>query len=193
LVAGEKGPCRPTHTVPADELEETVWTAIKDLLQDPDLITKEYERRLAENGTPDATEEERHRIDIEVRKLKKQEDRLLDAYQAGMIEMDVLKERMGTIRAQKKSLEDRRQALENQERQNLRLRDAMAALEKFREEVGGSLDSLDFEGRQKILRTVLDQVVVDGNSLQIKAVISPDQGPGNGHGSVNLHPRCLFP
>jgi len=170
-------------------LEETVWTAVKDLLQDPDLITREYERRLAENGTPDATEEERHRIDIEVRKLKKQEGRLLDAYQAGMIEMDALKERMGTIRAQKKALEDRRQALENQERQNLRLRDALAALERFREEVGGSLDSLDFEGRQKILRTVLDQVVVDGNSLQIKAVISPDQGPGNGHGSVNLHPQ----
>jgi len=105
--------------------------------------------------------------------------------------MDVVKERMGTIRAQKKSLEDRRQALENQERQNLRLRDALAALERFREQVGGSLDSLDFEGRQKILRTVLDQVVVDGNSLQIKAVISPDQGPGNGHGNVNLRPRCF--
>jgi len=89
---------------------------VKDLLQDPDLITRKYERRLAENGTPDATEEERHRIDAETRKLKKQEDRLLDAYQAGMMEMDVVKERMGTIRAQKKALEDRCQALENQER-----------------------------------------------------------------------------
>ncbi|MDA8337006.1 MAG: recombinase family protein, partial [Peptococcaceae bacterium] len=187
ILAGDKPTCHGP-TVKADEAESVVWEAVSDLLRNPEVLHKEYERRLAENGTPGATDEEQRRMDAEVRKLKKQEDRLLDAYQAGMIEMDVLKERMGTIKAQKKALEDRRQALENQQRQNLRIQDALAALENFREEVGGSLDSLDFQGRQKVLRTVLDQVVVDGNSLQIKAIIPPEVGPGNGHSNGILRP-----
>jgi hypothetical protein len=111
-----------------------------------------------------------------------------------MIELDALKERMTLLRAQKKALEERRQVLEGQYRQQMRMKDALAAVESFCAEVGAGLESLDFEGRQKVLRLVLDQVVVEGNTLRIEAVIPTDSNPGSGNGGrfVDLCPPCLI-
>jgi site-specific DNA recombinase len=190
IYVGNQETCQGVK-VKADEAEALVWEAVADLLRNPELVKSEYERRLAVNGMPDATEDEQHRLDAEVRKLKRQEDRLLDAYLGEMIDKNTYKERADILKAQKKALEDRRQSLDVQKQQSIRIQDALAALENFRQEVGGSLDTLDFEGRQKVLRTVLDEVVVDGNSLQIKAIIPPGDGPGNGHNNGILRPLHL--
>src|SRR4051812_6092482 len=106
-------PC-PRRPVKADELEAAVWKHVEQLLNDPETLLNQFEALAAQADAQKATEgEEEHHAESQVRRLDREEQRLLDAYQAEVIDLAELKDRRQRISA-------RRQAMAAQHEQQAR-------------------------------------------------------------------------
>src|SRR5262249_44471039 len=108
-------PC-PQSRAKADELDAAVWGHVKGLLKDPATLLEQFEafaREASEHQTKGRTEEQK--AEAQLRRLDREEQRLLDAYQAEAIDLTELKER-------RQQIAGRRQALTAQREQQARFR-----------------------------------------------------------------------
>jgi len=155
-----------------------VWDAITEALQDPALLAQEYQRRLSEVDTQDSMETERKQIETALKRLKTQEDRLIDAYKNEVLELPRFKQEMDKLRSRRQALEGQQQDIERQRREQVQAQDALARLGTFCHRVSQGLDGLTFDEKQKLLRLLEDRIVVDGQKVRIEGVI-----PISGHQS----------
>jgi site-specific DNA recombinase len=87
----------------AHELEESVWEHIKGLLRDPERLLAKFEEfacSASDNSEEDAAEQKK--FDGHLKRLFREESRLIDAYQVGIIE---LQERRAKIAQRRKTLQ----------------------------------------------------------------------------------------
>ena len=152
-----------------------MWEAVADALQSPDILVQEYQRRRSQNERAGGLETKEKQVDLALRRVKNQEDRLIDAYKNEAIELARLKEEMGKLKARRESLQKERRELQRLRQEQVRGEDALVRLEAFCERVSQGLENLSFEERQKLLRLLVDRIVVDGQQVRIEAVI-PLQG-----------------
>ena len=105
----------PRRAVKAEELEAAVWDHIKQLLNDPATLLAQFEAlaRQADEATADSRAAEQ-KWEARLRQLDREEQRLLDAYQAEALDVAELKERRAQIAG-------RRQVLTSQHEQQARL------------------------------------------------------------------------
>jgi len=107
-----KGPVCTNRPIRQDALDEFVWNEIIRLLDDPTLVQGEIDRRqqAARNADPlRKREEELHR---EQARLEKFSDRLISAYQEGLVTLPQLRHRMPGLRKQAQAVESELQSLE---------------------------------------------------------------------------------
>jgi site-specific DNA recombinase len=81
-----------------DLLDEVVWTEIVRLLEDPQLIQNELDRRLAAAREADPSKRREQALRRDLARIRKSIDRLLTAYQEGLLSLDELRERMPNLR-----------------------------------------------------------------------------------------------
>jgi hypothetical protein len=119
------------------------------------------------------------RTEVQLRRLDREEQRLVDAYQAGAIELTELKDRRAQTAA-------RRQALLAGREQQARLRAEREAagrvyadLTAFCARLRTRLDGASAEERQKVLQLVVERVIVGADALEVRHVI-PLRPPGPG-------------
>jgi hypothetical protein len=162
----------PRRCVRADELEAAVWQHVKGLLEDPAALLAQFEAFVREadaQKTSDRAEEQKW--EGQLRRLDREEQRLVDAYQAEVIDLAELKER-------REQIATRRQALAGQREQLARLRDRRRAaqevwadLRSFCERVRGRLEGATLAERQQLLQLLIERVIVGEDTLEIRHVI----------------------
>ena len=79
--------------VRADELDEAVWQEVLALLENPELIHNEINRRIAAGNDSIAARRRTDTLHGEVARIATRLRRLLDAYQEEVITLDELRER----------------------------------------------------------------------------------------------------
>jgi hypothetical protein len=86
-----------------------------------------------------------------------------------------------------KELDRRRRSIAEQHQTLTEQRDALAKDNRLRQRIGAfaeraiaALDGLDFDQRQQLLRTVVEEVRVTGWKVDIRLRIPLDEGPGHG-------------
>ncbi|MCH8088271.1 MAG: hypothetical protein IIC81_10570 [Chloroflexi bacterium] len=84
---------------------------------------------------------------------------------------------MGKLKARREALERERRQLERLHQEQVRGEDALVRLEAFCKRVSQGLENLSFEERQKLLRLVVDRIVVDGQHVRIEGVIPQGHTP----------------
>ena len=162
-----------------DYLDVLVWEKVLELLQDPMLIRAEIERRLEAIRNASPTKRRQEGLRKESARLQNSIGRLLDAYQEDLIALEELRRRMPELRKRQQAVEAQRQALEEQVTDSqgyLRLADT---LEEFLGRLRDQAETLDVTERQKILRLVVKEVLVDEDTITIKHAI-PITGPSRG-------------
>jgi site-specific DNA recombinase len=97
-----------------DLLDEVVWTEVVRLLENPQLIQSELERRLAAAREADPTKRHEEALRRELVRIHKSIDRLLTAYQEGLLALDELRERMPNLRRREQADNAQLQAIANQ-------------------------------------------------------------------------------
>ena len=164
-----------------DSLDEFVWREIIRLLDDPSLIRSEIQRRMeaAQHSDPLRRREadlRRKRV-----RLENSSERLVSAYQEGLLTLAQLRQRMPSIRKQRQAVESELHSLEMaaaDQSQYLRLTETLG---EFRVQLRARADTLDVAERQKILRLLVKEVLVGGETITIRHSIPiPQSGPRSG-------------
>lgn len=154
-----------------DELDALVWDAIVTWIQSPSMLTKEIEAwRASRAGAAHATRD-RVRLEGTARQLALQIERLIDAYQRGALSVDELKARREHLEAARAAAHDRLEQLAGAELDRARLDRLGDDLETFAATLRTGLDRLDFQGRQRLVRLLVERVVVTGDHVAIEHAI----------------------
>ena len=109
-----RGPACSCRPIRQDYLDDLVWQEVLRLLRTPQLIQAELERRRTESLNSSAVQQRQEQVSRELTRLGQQMDKLLDAYQEGLIALADLRKRSPEIKKKLGALE--------QEQQNLKVR-----------------------------------------------------------------------
>ncbi len=183
LRAGGQDRRCPERNIRADALDEFVFAQIRAALLDPGLLLAGEHAIAVHAPAPDdqllATE--LARLDRKLDAARGEHRRLIDLYQAALIDMPELQRRAAAITARQRELEHKRASLAA-ERADLargnRLRQGVAG---FAARVRTVIDQLDPAQRQNLLRLLIEDVHVTGWHIQIRLRIPLDDPPHGGH------------
>jgi site-specific DNA recombinase len=114
---------------------------------------------------------DRVRLEKTQRQLAGQIDRLVDAYTAGAITVHELKARRERLEATLQATRARAEELAAQDQDRARLERLGEDLETFASTLRDGLDKLDFAGRQRLVRLLIERVVVTGDQITIEHAI----------------------
>ena len=181
------GPRCDTRPVRQDLLDEVVWTEVIRLLEDPALIQQELDRRLAAAQAADPTKKRTQAVERDLARVGKSMDRLLTAYQEDLLSLGQLRERMPLLRQREQTLRHELNALVEQTREraaHLRLAETLSA---FLTRLRAAAETLDIVERQRIVRLVVKEVLVNDDTIVIRHCIPVPSGPPptNGGGPNN--------
>ncbi len=159
------------RSVVARRIEPQVWEYISGLLSDPDLLRERYEEGRADPAVEPREEQERERIGRKLGAMEREVQRLIDAYQAGVIELDELSERRERIQEHGRMLRERLAEIGKlcaDREQEIRL---LQGADEFCESVRGALAEPSFETKQRVLQLVVDRIVVEDSKVTIHHVV----------------------
>ena len=160
----------PGRSVKGSLIEGLVWQSVRQLLGDPRLLIEQYELRQALSyGTPQ--QQEQQRLERRLAALKSEERRLLDAFQAGLMELPELKERNQRIAEEEARLRQRFVALKQQHQEQQRQATLGTTVEDFCRNLNCALDNPSFETKRRILSLVVDKIEVLDDRITIKHMI----------------------
>ena len=175
---------RVCHNLPIrqDYLDEMVWKHVVQLLENPELIRAEIRRRIRQIQDSSPTKRRKEAVEMEITRVEKSVEKLLDAYQEGLLRLEELRKRMPGLRKRQEALKSEFNTLEATAASHqgfLRLAENM---EDFLQRLRNTADSMSVSDRQKILRLVVREILVDLETIKIRHSIpvtgpSPASGP----------------
>jgi site-specific DNA recombinase len=151
-----------------DYLDDVVWKQVMQLFENPDLIRNEINRRVQEARNSNPAKARKETLVNEMARIKNGIDRLLDAYQEGLVQLPELRGRVQGLRKRDSALTSELQSIESRmvdEEMNLQL---VGRIDDFLSRVRQSAESLNVLDRQKILRLVVKEVLISGDTVTIK-------------------------
>jgi len=177
-----------------DGVDEVVWATVRDLLLDGKALAQELNAWLARTATKESADERLELSTARATELKRQRERLLDAFQSGALELQDLQPRKAAIDERLEAVEEEQAQLRSwalrQELAKQQVASARGVVERLRDR----LQEATFEVKQAILRLVVERVVATGRWLEIHLALPVsgnfDLTPRWG---ANLHPGRLAP
>ena len=176
------GRCSQRH-LRADELDALVWTEVRRHLEDPTLIMAGYATLRAEPGLrpDDVVAQEARTLEHKLVEMDREEHRLLDAYQAGLIELPQLERRQGVLRQRRGHVQASLETIRGEHLAALQQTELQMSLQNFTRSIRAPLATLPFEDRQRLVRTVIERVMVEEGQVDIHfAIPVPDPPHGDG-------------
>jgi site-specific DNA recombinase len=163
-----KGAVCENPPVRQDQLDAVVWTEIVRLLEDPKIIQEELNRRLEAARNADPLKRRQEQLHRDHARLSKSMDRLLIAYQDGLMSLEQLRGRMPELRRHDQAIQAELQSLETAAADQTRYLRLVETLGDFRGRLRARADTLDVPARQKILRLLVKEVLVGRDTLTIR-------------------------
>ena len=162
--SGRKCTCKPIRQ---DYLDNVVWEQIVALLQDPALIQKEVEKRVAETKKASPLLNQKAALEKQRGKAIQSMDKLLDAYQEGLVPIAQLRKRMPELQKRVNTTE---KELEHLRAHELSLDQRLQLLDvpSFTNQIDQNLHQLDIKEKKKILRLLVKEIMVGDDVIEIK-------------------------
>jgi site-specific DNA recombinase len=149
-------------------VNEAVWTTIRDLLLDSDAVAEALGAWAEQSAaTPPDADIRVQRAVARLDDLTRQRDRLTDAYQLGALALEVFRGRIATIDDTRTTAEQQLSALKAEHLEAEVARSRALGAQDIARRLGPSLLTADFETRQRILRLLVERVVVTNQRLEI--------------------------
>jgi site-specific DNA recombinase len=162
-----------------DLLDGVVWTEIVRLLEEPNLIQNELDRRLAAAREADPTKRREETLRRDLARIAKSIDRLLTAYQEGLLSLDEMRERMPSLRRREQTANTELQALLDQSVNRAAYLRLAETLTTFLTRLRSAANGVDISERQRVVRLLVKEVLVGDDKIIIRHSIPlPTQGDG---------------
>jgi len=171
----------PQRNLRADEIDDLVWAEVRRHLESPALILDAYTRLQTDTAprsedmlTPDLRE-----LQKKLTELDREEHRLLDAYQAGLISLGQLDRRQALLRERRAHLESTLETLSRERIAARQQQQLQSNLETFVRSINTPLATLSFEHRQRLVRIVSERIMVQDGRVDIHFAIPVSDPPEN--------------
>ena len=165
-----------------DLLDELVWREVVKLLESPQLIQEELERRLtaARNASPAKRREDT--LQRELARVQKSADRLMTAYQEDLLSLDDLRRRMPELRKREQAIGGELSAIQESQLADragyLRLAETITS---FLARLRATAKTLDVSERQRIVQLLVKEILVSNDAIVIHhAIPAPTGSPAGG-------------
>ncbi len=155
-----------------DLVDLAVWSQVRALLEQPERLREEYQRRLddpgqQERGADLATTQ------AQIRKLEQGIGRLIDSYAEGLIEKDEFAPRLARLKERLASLQTQATDLAALAALESDLRLIIGHLDAFAATVRERLDQLDWETQRAIIRLLVKRVEIEQGQVNVVFRIGP--------------------
>ena len=157
--------CRPVRQ---DLLDRIVWREVVRLIEDPTLIEAELDRRLDAARAAEPTKRRQDALERELTRTRKSMERLLTAYQEDLLSLDELRRRMPELRAREQSMLAELQAILGQAADRMAFLRLAETLTAFLQRLRESAQSLEIADREKIVRLLVKDILVDNDAITIR-------------------------
>jgi site-specific DNA recombinase len=183
LRAGGQDRRCPERNIRADALDEFVFGQVRAALLDPGLLLAGEQAIAVHAPVPDdqLLAAELGRLDRRLESARSEHSRLIDLYQAGLVDMPGLQRRAAAITARQRDTEQKRASLAAQRADLARGNRLRHGVQHFAGRVRAVIDELDPAQRQDLLRLLIEDVQVTGWHVKIRLRIPLDEPPGNDH------------
>ena len=162
------GPACDSRPIRQDLLDQIVWQEVIRLIEDPTLIQAELDRRLDAARAAEPTKRRQEALGRELTRIGKSRERLLTAYQEDLVSLDELRRRTPELRARERSMRAELQAIIDQAADRMSLLRLAETLTAFLQRLRASAESLDIAERQKIVRLIVKEVLIDNDTITIR-------------------------
>ncbi|MBA3283970.1 MAG: recombinase family protein [Nitrosopumilus sp.] len=169
----EKTSCG-NRSIRQETLDKLVWDNIVELLKNPELIENEISRRCNEevDQKPNDLKKLIHNLKKDEKKIGEEYDRLLDAFQAtDCISIEQLRDRCKNLKEKGAVIKKEIDSLEALNIKEKSFQDIHRTLKMFTEKLEKSFDSLSIKEKQIVARSLIADVVILPNELEIRHVI----------------------
>ncbi|WP_095081544.1 recombinase family protein [Mesorhizobium sophorae] len=151
-----------------DLLDEVVWREVMRLIEDPTLIRAELDRRLDAARAAEPTKRRQEALERELVRVSKSMERLVTAYQEDLLSLEELRRRMPELRAREQTMRTELQAIRDQAADRMTFLRLAETLTAFLQKLRASAQSLDVSDRQRIVRLLVKDVLVDDDTVIIR-------------------------
>jgi site-specific DNA recombinase len=172
----ENGRVCSSRPVRQDYLEDLVWGHVTRLMADPGLIRAEIERRLSDLRATSPITAQKSRLELEFSRCTRAKTRLLEAYQEELVSLDELRARMPDLRKKESTLRVQLDALKAETLDQETYVALAESLETFFERLRDGAETCAVEERQRIVRLLVKEVLVDPERILIRHSI-PTRNP----------------
>src|SRR6266516_8116008 len=183
-----RGPACSCRPVRQDYLDDLVWQEVLRLLRSPQLIETELERRRTESLNSSPAQQRQDQVRRELARLSQQMDKLLDAYQEGLMTLTDLRKRSPEIKKKIGALETEQQNLNLRAVEDKRWIELNNSLETFLGRLNETAQKMSPAEKQKVLRSIVKQITVGRDLITIHHSIPV--GAGRGGAEASSYPLC---
>ncbi len=169
----------PNRAVYAEELEAAVWREVRQVLEQPERLAAEYQRRL-EGGAghePQALEGAR----VQLERARAGVARLIDGYADGLLTKEEFTPRLARVRQRVAVLEEQLAQQRTGQVMTVELHRAIGRLEEFAARVRGGLDSADRALQRELILALVRRVDVDEQQIRVVFKVSSPPPGGDSH------------
>jgi len=161
-------------------LDEAVWADLCQVLTDPSSLAESL-RRARQGWLRDGAQAGRWQtLERRETELRRQIDRLVDAYVAGALALEELQTRRTRLEARLTELRREIEALTAAVAGEERLEAVATQLEAFRATLARGLKVASFTRRRQIVELLIERVVVDGPAVEIRYALPLGGAPLDG-------------
>ena len=163
-------PCQ-ARFAPAHALEELVWQDLVELISQPELILQALQRAQTGEWLPQQLQARRQTLNQALAHLARQEERLLEAYLAEVIELAELDRKRQDIAQKQQALDRQVRQLEAQLHKQIEINAVAPSIETFCQRVQQGLAQATFDQKRDLVELLIDRVIVDDAQVEIRYVI----------------------
>jgi site-specific DNA recombinase len=143
-----------------DRLDAAVWADVCAVLQNPQMLRQEFERRLFSEQEPSVNIDQ---LDKQIRAVQRSISRLIDAYEDGLLEKTEFEPRVERARERLERLSQQGAAASDEAAQRKELRLVLGQLDEFASQIRGGLTEADFATRREIIRCLVKVIKIGRN------------------------------
>jgi site-specific DNA recombinase len=184
-----RGPVCECRPIRQDYLDNLVWEEVLRLLRAPQLIQKELERRRTESLNSSPVQQRQEQVERELIRLSQQMDKLLDAYQEGLMTLIDLRKRSPELKKRIGALEQEQKNLHLRAVEDKRWIELSNTMETFLSRLNETAQKMTCLEKQKVLRTIVRHITVGRELITIHHSI-PVGGMAQHAAKSSSYPLC---
>ena len=158
--------CKQYPSIREDFLNETVWTAVKNALQNPQIIAVGIKSVEQSNHTESQSSLNHDKRALD--QIRGEETRIIQAFRLGVLTAEQLRSELGALRARVSLINS------NKERTSaVDVNSVLHSVEDYRRAIPQRLESLNWEQKRKILQHLIVKITFEGDRVTIIGRVSP--------------------